>query len=390
VERLAAFDAGAASAAVTLTPRARGEVVPIVEHRSARTRYSLLLDPVGSLPFAGPKPRRWLMTAPLDGLPANAFALELELCPMRGNSEPVLASYAVAGAPPFVLREAARGGLTVDLGGRAVASGVYLDYAQWQRIAVAWDERAGSLRLYKDDGARRVAAEGAGTAVEPLGAPVFEGEVGEGARVAPGGVLAVGQLQGRPGLIADFAARREFRGALAEVRVWSSPPDFASPAAREPAEHESGLLGRWRLSALGVEVGEAAAAGAPVGLIGGFRGGELRDVRRLRVVADDGRQAWASAPVVEVGREQRIEMAREPGGGLVLWHDGRELALAPLDPADLARDEQRGFRVGALDDLTELRLGSGDDPRALYRCDGALGDRLEDRSGSGLDLVVGP
>jgi hypothetical protein len=375
--------------AARLVPRSCSDVTAIVEQRTARARCSLLLDPVGSIPFTRGKPRRWLMTAPLDAWPTEQFALELELCPLRGSATPTLVSYAVPGAPPFVLREQASGGLTVEVGGHAIASAVHLDYAQWQRIAVAWDAHTRRLRLYKDDGGARVEAEGSGRPPAPLGAPLFEAVLPPGAAVAAGGTLVVGQLQGRPGVPADFAPEHEFHGALAEVRVWREVPDFRLPTVREPDENPA-LLARWRFSALALTLGEALAMpGSPSALLGGFGPSELRDVSHLRAIGSDDRQAWASGPAIAVNGEREIELSL--AAGLALRLDGIALARTPLDPADVPGGERRGFRIGALDDLCELRLhGADGKPIAHYSCDGTLSNLLNDLSGKGLDLAVEP
>lgn len=342
-----------ARVAATFRARPRTDVARLLDVRTARACCTLLLDPVGSLPFSGGKPLRWLMTAPLPDWPRDRFAVELELCPLRGSSAPTLVSYAVAGAPPFVLREQAPGGLVVELGGRAVATGIHLDYAQWQRIAVSWDAGARRLRLHKDDGPARVAAEGAGRPPAPLGPPLFEAILPADAGVAAGGTLVVGQRQERPGVPADFAAGRDFRGALAEVRVWGARPDFAAPASREPAEDDPALFARWRFSALATALGEALASpSSPPALLGGFHAAELRDVARLRAVGGDARRAAATAPAIPCdSRERTIELVL-PEASLLL--DGAALPSAPLDPADALDPAHRGVRVG--DDATCVSL----------------------------------
>lgn len=374
----------------TLVPRPHTRPEPIVEQRTAHGRLALLLDPVGSVPFRGGKPRRWLATAPLDDWPPDRFVIECELCPQRGSSAPALLSYAPPGAPPLVVYEQRAGGVTIELGGHTVVSGVFLDYAQWQRLAIEWDRYARTLRLYKDDGAVRVEAEGAGEPPPPLGAPVFEHELAAGARVEPGGTLVLGQLQRRPGVIADFDLERGFRGAVAELRVWREPPDFTLAASREPGEDSAVLFARWRFSALGIELGDALAApGSPAAILGGFAAGDLRDVHLLRLIATDGRRAGATAPVLELGREQRVELALEQTE-LAVAVDGRTLQCQPLAPGDAQLEDHRGLRVGALDQLTslELRAPSGA-VLARYHPGEASGRTLADLSGRGLDLGLG-
>jgi hypothetical protein len=371
-----------------LLPEPRCELQTIVEQRTARGRYAVLLDPFGSVPFRPGKPRRWLATAPLEGWPARAFAVELELCPMRGNSETTLFSYANPAGQPFVLCERAEGGLTIELGGESVSSGIHLDYAQWQRIAVAWDERTATVRLYKDDGPARVTAEAEGRSPAPLGAPVFERALTVDAALAAGGTLVLGQRQRRSGVIGDFPLDRSFLGAVAELRVWRGLPDFSSPELRVPDEGESALVGRWRFSALGLELGEAVATIlSPAALIGGFAPGELRDVRRARLLVTDGRVAVASGPLIAMGREHRLEVSLRDG--LAVRLDGRTLQCSRIEPTDVLRGDRRGLRVGVPGLVSELRL-SGADGRTLahYRRDPSNERIAEDLSGNGLDLVT--
>lgn len=368
---------------VELRLRPRSEVVPLIEHRSARDQYGLLLDPLGALHFRTRKPRQWMLAQQLRAFPTRAFTAVLDLCPLRGDAETTLFSYAVPEAGTVLaLREQRAGGLTLDIAGEQVSFEVFLDYAQWQRLAVTWDSVTGQARLYQDDNPARVTAEATGKPLPPLDFPVSTRTAARGAELPPGGSLVVGQYQGAPGVLGEFDLRRGLRGSVSEVDLWA---DGDGPANRPQwtSRPSPGAVGRWRFTAGGLAVGEtpgSSGAASPAHL-GGFGPGELRDVRAYRVVAVLGNRAWTSRSALPVGGTHRIEM-RGTGGDPELLVDGAPLALDPLDPRDLRCFDAPRFRIGPVQDVTRVRLDRGGEKAHEFVTADRCGDRLRSRSGS--------
>ncbi|UGQ12523.1 hypothetical protein LO772_02585 [Yinghuangia sp. ASG 101] len=374
----------AAGLSATVRPRPRSAVLPVVEYRSARGRYGLLLDPVGALPFRTAKPRQWVMAENLSDFPAHAFTVVLDVCPLRGDVETTLFSYAAPGrGTVLALRERRDGGLALELAGHAAVFGGHLDYAQWQRIAVAWDSATGEARLYQDDGPARVTAEAAGTPPPPLTAPTAVRTVAPGAELPSGGTLVVGQYQRQAGVLGEFDPRRGFRGAVAEIDLWA---DAGGPAGRPAWTGAPGpeAVGRWRFTAAALRVLETARPDAAH--VGGFGPDELCDVRGHRVLAVLGHRAWASRGVLAVGdtHDLHLHAAAEPR----LFVDGAPVPLDTVDPRDLARPDDPRFRIGPLQDVDSVRLHRGGRLHRAYASARRHGDRLPDLTGRGPGLRI--
>lgn len=365
------------TAEVRLRPHT--EVVPLVEHRSARGRYGLLLDPVGALLFRSRKPRQWML-AERVAFPARAFTVVLDLCPLRGDAETTLFSYAVPGrGTVLALREQRDGGLTLDIAGQQVSFDRFLDYAQWQRLAVSWDSATGVARLHQDDGPARVTAEAAGEPLPSLEVPVSTRQVAQGAELPGGGSLVLGQYQGEAGALSEFDLRKGLRGSVAEIDLWADANGPDRPLWTSAAD--PGAVGRWRFTAGALALNEAPCSGAPnPAHLGGFRPDELRDVRGYRVLAVLGGRAWSSRAVLPVGDAHEIEL-RGRDGEPELLVDGAECALDPFDPRDLTCFEQPRFRIGPVQDLTRVRLDRAGAKAHEYTTADRAGDRLPARSG---------
>ncbi|WP_330342460.1 hypothetical protein [Streptomyces sp. NBC_00557] len=394
---LALGDGAGLSAAVRLRPHTA--VVPVVEHRSARGRYGLLLDPVGALPFRTSKPRQWVMAEHLTAFPSRAFTLVLDVCPLRGDAETTLFSYAAPGrGTVLALREQRDGGLTLDLADHQVSFGRFLDYAQWQRIAVSWDSATGEARLYQDDGPARVTAEAAGSPLPALTEPVARRNVAAGVRLPTGGTLVVGQYQGGAGRLGEFDLRRGFRGSVAEVDLWA---DAAGPAGRPAWTGDPcpGAVGRWRFTAGALRILEALDCGSGTAQVGGFGSGELCDVRGYRVLVVLGRRAWASQRLLAVGDAHELQVrpaplpARGPGPAADsapphLYVDGEATRLDPVEPRDLGRPDEPRFRIGPLQDVDWVRLHCDGETHRAFASAERQGDRLPDLTGRGPALRI--
>ncbi|PPK65220.1 hypothetical protein V5P93_003658 [Actinokineospora auranticolor] len=374
----------AVDARVTAEVRLRPHtsVVPVVEYRSARGRYGLLLDPVGALPFLRAKPRQWVMAQNLADFPPRAFTAVFDLCPLRGDADIVLFSYAVPGdGTVLALRERLDGGLTLEVAGERVSFGKSLDYAQWQRLAVSWDATTGETLLYQDDGIARVTAEAEGRSPSPLADPIARQVVARGARLPGGGAFAVGQYQGQPGDPGLFDLGRGLRGSVAEVDLWA---DAAGPTRRPEwtGTPTPGAVARWRFTATGLRTQETP--GAATAYLGGFGPDDLRDVRAYRVIVTWGGRAWGARTLLPVGGAHRLECASAPE----LLVDGRPVPLDPVDAADLGRPEVPGFRIGPLQDVAEVRLHHDGRLHRSFASARRQGDLLPDLTGHGRHLLV--
>ena len=78
---------------------------------------------------------------------------------------------------------------------------ININDARWHHVALTWQSKGGELRVYVDGSAR----------LEKSG-------VQQGAQLARGGCLVVGQSQG---LIAQVAYARGFQGHVAQVGLWN-------------------------------------------------------------------------------------------------------------------------------------------------------------------------
>lgn len=318
--------------------------VDIFVHASSRSRYQLSLDAIGSLLFDGCKPRKWMMVQEFADFPATELTLEFLVCPFRGNSQSTLVSYVTGHSEvtcDFAVIEYAHDGLTVVINDQRLASGVHLDYAQWQRIAVTWNSQTGQIAIYKDDGPKVIVAEGRErSAIVPFGLPVFIGTLAPGARLAAGGCLVVGQAQTRPGDILGFAMQAAYVGGMGEVRLWRQVLDQTILNAVKGlwlSGNEPGLVGCWSFTGLGLSAGEYTniCASGNNGVLGGFAAHlGVKDIIGYRILGVNGRLACLSQAVIPAGKWCHLAMvapeARPNSCEPQLFIDGQQVATRPV------------------------------------------------------------
>lgn len=318
--------------------------VDIFVHASSRSRYQLSLDEIGSLLFDGCKPRKWMMVQDFADFPTTELTVEFLVCPFRGNSQSTLVSYVTGHSEVtcnFAVIEYAQDGLTVVINDQRLASGVHLDYAQWQRIAVTWNSQTGQLAIYKDDGPRVIVAEGRDRSeIVPFGPPVFIGTLAQGAQLVNGGCLVFGQSQTRSGDILGFSMQAAYVGGMGEVRLWRQALDQTALNAAKGywlSGDEPGLVGCWRFTGLGLSTGECPnmCASGNDGVLGGFPVHlGVKDVIGYRILGINGRLACLSQVVIPAGKWHHLAMvvpeappnSREPQ----LFIDGQPVATRPL------------------------------------------------------------
>lgn len=292
-------------------------------YASSRGRYQLSLDAIGSVFFDGRKPRKWMMVEKFVDFPVTELTLEFLICPFRGNSHTTLVSY-VTGRPQancdFAVREYGQEGLTIVINDQHIASGIHLDYAQWQRLAVTWESKTGQVKIYKDDGPTVIATEGKGCeTIVPFGSPVFIGTLAPNSQLASGGNLVFGQGQTRPGDILGFPMQEAFVGGLSEVRLWRQVLDQTSLNAIKGcwlAGNEPGLVGCWRFTGLALSSGECdnICQSGNNGVLGGFPTHlGVKDVIGYRVLGLLGRLGCLSQAVISAGKWCHLAMVAPEG-----------------------------------------------------------------------------
>lgn len=290
----------------------------IFVHASSRSRYQLSLNAIGSLFFDGRKPRKWIMVQEFADFPATELTLEFLVCPFRGNSQTTLVSYAT-GNPEikcdFAVKEYGHNGLSIVINDQCIASGIHMDYAQWQRIAITWESKTGRVAIYKDDGPKVIAAEGKEPlTIVPFGTSVFSGTLAPGAKIAPDGCLVLGQAQTRPGDILEFSMQEAYVGGLGEVRLWRKALEQTSLNAVKGKwlkGNELGILGCWRFTDLSLNTGECynICKSGNNAVLGGFPTSlGVKDVIGYQVLGLVGGLAYLSQAIISTGEWCHLAM----------------------------------------------------------------------------------
>ncbi|XKH34815.1 hypothetical protein ACIU1J_00420 [Azospirillum doebereinerae] len=326
------------------------------------------------------------------------------LCPYREHSRLSILSYAAASAdgPQGLLLQERAEGLVLAINGHEIATGLHLDYHQWQHIALTWRSSDGRFEFYKEDGVAAVVAMVEGRSVD-FGPPAFTGTLAVGERLPDGGCLVVGQEQGRPGMPAAFVPGTGFVGGLRTVRLWDRVLDRSALNRFKAAwldGDEPGLAGCWCFTRRGLEIGEclnACSATVNVGLIGGLTPASLRDVNLYRplVIGVDrtmaGRRPLAASVWQYVAVSCRGRMDGVPAEP-ALAVDGRPVPLRPVAAEDAPPPLPPHFRIGPMSGslLADLRLRNLEDGALLahYVGDRTGDGRLHDRSERGMHLSV--
>lgn len=370
----------------------------VVVHDSAHARYALQLDPLGSLQFRAGLPRSFMMVPYFEGFPAARWTIELALCPFRANRASTLLSYTLPGdsRPALAIFEERDRGLVVRIGDDELATRRYMDYCQWQHLALTWDAETGALAMFHDDRDRTVAAVLDPAISASLGEPVFHGHVARGHRVRDGGFLVLGMDQRRAGDIAAFAPETAFFGFMSRIRIWDhvrARRDLEADQGRWLRGDEPGLVACYRFSALAAARGESVNACANDRNIGqlGNAGAEpvIHDRHHFRAVLTVRDAAIATGPVLTAGRWARIAGGVRDGK-LELDIDGRREPAAPLPSRLLARDVGRVFRIGPVPAglIAGVRLRTGAHVLACYDQGVTSAGELLDSSGNGHHLAL--
>jgi hypothetical protein len=318
--------------------------VDIFVHASSRSRYQFSLDAIGSLVFDGCKPRKWMMVQEFTEFPVTELTLEFLVCPFRGNSQSTLVSYVTGRSEvtcDFAVIEYAHDGLTIVINDQRLASGIHLDYAQWQRIVITWKSKTGQVAIYKDDGPMVIAAEGKDrSTIIPFGPPVFIGTLALDTQLASGGCLVFGQAQTQPGNILGFAVQEAYVGGMDEVRLWRHVLDQTSLNAVKGLwlnGDEPGLVGCWRFTGLGLRTGECnnICESGNDGILGGFPTHlGVKDVAGYRILGLVGRSACLSQVVIPAEKWCHLAMvapeASPNSSEPQLYINGQQVATKPI------------------------------------------------------------
>ncbi|KMY85549.1 hypothetical protein BUMB_03329c [Candidatus Paraburkholderia calva] len=401
---LAQLTAPTVSLSAWLRLSSRLSVADVVSYRSAWGAFGLHLDPIGSVAFAGGKPRPWVMVPRFSGFPERALTLEWLLCPARAHSRTTLVSYLPGNGRACALSVQNRGteGLVLSINGRELNTGVYLDFHQWQYVAVTWRSSDGRACLYKENGVAAIVAQAEGRTVG-YGAPVFTGTVAAGEQLSDGGCLVIGQECAVLGTLADLVPDAGLVGALRSVRLWSVAHELGDLNHYKRdwlVGDEPGLVACWYFTRRSLEMGEcvnACSSTTNVGLLGGLTVAALRDVDSYQVLLNSAGQTMASRVLLLPRRWQHVAASCRGwavGAPFVdkLLIDGVQVPLEPLAPND-APPPAPHFRVGPLANslMADLRICMLAEGELLAHYTGELtpDGQLHDVSGNGFDLRVG-
>ncbi|MCC0178532.1 hypothetical protein I4641_16270 [Waterburya agarophytonicola K14] len=390
---------------------------------SSRGRYQLSLDAIGSVFFDGRKPRKWMMVENFVDFPVTELTLEFLICPFRGNSQTTLVSYVTDRSDAnceFAVKEDGCHGLTITIGDQHLASGINMDYSQWQRIAITWESKTGQIEIYKDDGSKVIAVEGKndGTIV-PFGSPVFVGTLAPNTQLASGGFLVFGQGQTRPGDVLGFPMPEGFVGGFSEVRLWRCILNQTTLNTLKGCwltGDEPGLVGCWRFTGLALSTGECRniCQTGNDGVLGGFRSDlGVKDILGYRVLGVAGQLAYLSTAVVPAGKWCHLTMV-VPEGSLntanpQLFINSQQVITSQVDSQDISLLEIGQGGIGSCGDseLDALKLWNiplsetalkhnylhhypldAKGLFALYDGAGIKGEKIYNRLSQDLDLVI--
>ncbi len=296
--------------------------------RSVHARYAVTLDPVGSIAFHRGKPQSWLMVPGMVGFPEQRLTVECLICPFRAASYPTLISYRShtresGDRCAFALYENGRAGLTVAIMGQSCETGIRLDYSQWQRIAVTWDGRTGSLRVFQDDGQASISAALAHSTAT-LGEARFSATLGLGQSIPGGGCLVFGQMPERFRDPSSFLNDYSFCGSLMSMSIWNrvlSRDDLNRHTLEAIRGDEAGLVAAWRFPQSSHEQGEGwnlCSEKENVPLLSGIASRSIKDVQGLRFCAGMGTVAVASRQLVPANSCAHLAATFERSWNVVL------------------------------------------------------------------------
>lgn len=376
----------------------------VVSYRSAWGAFGLHLNPIGSILFATGKPHRWVMVPRFSGFPEQALTFEWLLCPARAHSRTTLVSYLHEGngrSCKLSVQNRGTEGLVLSINGQELATGIHLDFHQWQYVAITWRSSDGQACLYKENGVAAIAAQAEGHTVK-YGVPAFTGTIAAGTRLNDGGCLVIGQELAAPGTLADFVPNTGLVGALRSVRLWGAAHELEDLNRYKLdwlVGDEPGLVACWYFTRRSLEMGEcvnSCSSTKNVGVLGGLTVAALRDVYSYQVLLNSAGQLMASrTPLLSrkwqhVAASCRGRMDDAPFAGH-LFIDGLPVPLEPLELNDVPPPASH-FCIGPLENslMADLRICAPAEDKLLAHYTGELTPegQLRDQSGNGFNLRV--